>query len=365
MLTRESLSALLDISRDPDFGPAIEWISISTDHLVSAEAVADPSIFVENPIWPSSLQGVSPVNGCEDYLADQEEFHRLGLDTTFLAQALQSATNCRNIIINGEDKPWGAVIVKEKTGYFPPIGTDWDEDCDHVQRAVHVVIAALAASNTQVELLGFKSELPQKTVTPTMLDLPGFCLNPTLPWIKSLKNLQMSISFELDPEKEAKALAKFVMLFPGLTYLTFKFPDIHAHDENVAALSRHLKLPSIQTLKFDGSDCHPDILLSFLHGLHPEELYLVNVDFGIEGTWQPFLARARDELNLSKFYMEECQEMSDEIWFGEGDHYIAQRMFLDTTGEDSDPSLLWNRLINGIRRSLNLWDPSGKVHLIR
>ncbi|KAJ5949474.1 hypothetical protein N7454_001058 [Penicillium verhagenii] len=366
MLTRESLSAFLDISRDPNFGPLIHRISISTDHLVSAEVVANPvsAATVQKPFWHSYPQGVSPADGYKDYLADQEKFHKLGQDTIFLAQALQSATNCRELIIDGQNKPWGAQIVKEKTGYYPPTTTDENEGYIHVQRAVHVVMAALAASNTQIEYLEFYSCWRSKHLIPAMLSLPESCLNPTLSWAKSLKSLMMTLDVNegQDPEKWAKPLAQFVMIFPGLTDLSFRFPDRVPEDSFLAALSGHLKLPSIQNFHIEKLDCDPDLLLSLVHGLHPEELYLEEVGLETAGGWQSFLARARDELDLSYFLMEDCQEEGEEICFGEGDRDIAKRVVLEREG--SDPSLPWNRLINGIRRTPDE-EHAGKPYRIR
>jgi hypothetical protein len=178
LLSRDSLMTLLEISRNPYFGPCIQELHISIDHLVPEQSLSDPisAASISRPFWLSSPQGVIPEIGYENYLIEQDWFQNLGLDTTYLTQILQNASNCHTIVLSGDERPWGAGIAKRETGYFPTSSANWEETRSFIRRAIHVTIAALTASKAKITTLafqtnGFKTHTAKHVKSPRFL--PG------------------------------------------------------------------------------------------------------------------------------------------------------------------------------------------------
>ncbi|KAJ6021272.1 hypothetical protein N7540_006776 [Penicillium herquei] len=352
LLSPEGLMTLLDVSCHPDFGPFIKSIYISPDHLVPDYLCLDavcPDL-IPRPIWCSYPQGMTTETGCEDYLISQENFQKMGWEAISLARTLRKARNCHTVGLNGWEKPWGAGIAKRETGFFPTSNINWDESKSFIRRAIHVIIGALAASEAQITTLDFCTVEERIHMHPNMLDLPAFCFDKALPWIASLKTLNLAVdsSYDEDPALWAKSLSNFIMRFPRLGSLDLYF-DSSLEQAGFFALKQILAVPGIQNLRLSNVFCRSEDLLDFFN-VHCNTLEEIKLDAIVinkrtGGSWQSLVAGVRDQLSLASFEMSSCGTSDDqEIWYGEGVRDISTNILV--TGRDRD---LYNRLILGIR----------------
>lgn len=344
LLTRGSLVTLLEISRNPIFGPCIQEIHISTKHYIPRRTLPISAASVSQLSWLSSPHGVITEIGKKNYLFEQDWFQKSGLDTTYLTQILQNASNCHTIVLAGEQRPWGAGIPDRKAGDFPRISRAL------AMRAIHVLIAAIAASKAQITTLELNGNFDAPHIETSMLRLPGFCLDNDIPWITSLNKLNLAVGPHAggNPDIWAEPLCNFITKFPRLEILRLEFP-FSVEQKEFAALSRMLTLPKIRTLELSSVYCLSDDLLSFLYKHHSTlqavALVMVVIDTRNGGSWQSVLAAIRDNFHLVSFRMALCHTDSDPMWFGEGDRDISNDVLVK--GGDSR---LFDSLINGLRR---------------
>lgn len=352
LLTRGSLVTLVDISRNPNFGPYIQEIHIITNHYVPERSLQISAASASQLSWLCSPKGVISENGRENYLSEQDWFCTSGLDTSYLTQILQNASNCHTIVLeqDRDQRPWGAGIAEWEAGYFPTISRAL------AKRAIPVLITAITASNAQITTLELSGNFDAPHIETSMLRLPGFCSDEDIPWIASLNKLKIAVGFHQcenleTPDTWAEPLCKFIARFPRLEILCLHF-SLGVERKEFTALNRMLTLPTTRTLELSGIECLSEDLLNFLYKHHSTlqavALELITIDTRDGGSWQSVLAAIRDNFHLVSFRMTWCHTDSDMMWFGEGDRNISKDVLV--LGGDS---CLFDSLINGLRTSSN------------
>lgn len=297
LLTRGSLLTLLEISRNPNFGPYIQEINIITNHWIPRRSLPISAASALQLSWLSSPQGVITEIGHEKYLAEQDCFRKSGLDTTYLTQILQNASNCHTIILGGNERPWGAGIAEWEAGSFPTEGRAL------AIRAIHVLTAALTASKAQITTLELQGNVDAPCIETNMLRLPGFCLDNDIPWIASLNRLKIDVGAHQggNPDTWAEPLCSFIARFPRLENLNLLFSP-RVEQKEFAALTRMLTLPNTRNLGLLGIHYLSEDLLSLLHKHHRTLqtvfVHLVTIDTRDGGSWQSLLAAIRDHVPL-------------------------------------------------------------------
>lgn len=356
LLSRGSLVALLEISRNPNLGPYIQEIHINTNHYIPKRSLPISAASISQLSWLSSPQGVITEIGHENYLVEQDCFQKSGLDTTYLTQILQNASNCHTIVLGGNQRPWGAGITRGECGPFPALAI----------RAIYVLIAAITASKAQITTLELESNSDAPCIETSMLRLPDFCLNNDFPWIASLNKLSLKVGSHQggNPDTWAEPLCNFITRFSRLEVLCLEFP-LSVAPEEFTALNRALKLPNIRTLELSGIFCMSEDLLEFLHKHHSTlqavVLDMITIDTRNGSSWQSILAAIRDNFHLVSFRMTWCKADSHMMWFGEGDRVISKDVWV--IGGDS---CLFDSLINGLKKKseiIHKYEPG--PHIIR
>lgn len=171
LLSRNSLLALLEISRHSFFGLSMQTVVISPDHVIPDQLRDSPRSL---PYWywgyhsPTTVDG----RGCKKHLAEQEYLRITGLDTAYLTQILKNASNCREIFLDDGSRPWGATAIKRETGLYPSSKTESDYSKNYFKRAVHVLIAAMTASEAPIITLAMDNGIERVHVHPSMLVFP-------------------------------------------------------------------------------------------------------------------------------------------------------------------------------------------------
>lgn len=143
LLSRNSLVTLLTVSSLPKFGPSIEEIHLSSDHLIPDYIRHHPALFesIPRPFWCSAPQGILPESGWESYLIDQKCFQERGSGIICLNRILEKTFNCHTIVLNGWDRPWGAGSVRRKTGFFLTSSAVWVDTSHFIEEAIHLTTA--------------------------------------------------------------------------------------------------------------------------------------------------------------------------------------------------------------------------------
>ena len=343
-----SLLALLDISHHPYFGPMIDTVVISPDHL-RPERLHDELYC--SPYWDclSDSQSAEERRNYQRHI-DEHNYCRLtGLDTAYLTLILRSAINCRGVFIDDRERPWGAAAIKRDTGFYPSSSMESEYSKNYLRKSVLSVLAAVTASKNPITTFGINNGNERVHVHPNMLLLPAF--DPyCVPWVATLTKLQLILDpgYEDVPYVWSKSLGEFILLFRKLEYLDLYF-DTRVEQPNFNALSKILHLPHLRSLKLAGVNCIPEDLLNIFDH-HRSTLREISLDFfGISsrtgGSWETILAEIRDRLQIKRFRMMQCEVDGKDVYFQE--YNVDQAHVIYVIGED--PRLL-ERLINGIKK---------------
>ncbi|KAJ6117893.1 hypothetical protein N7523_005764 [Penicillium sp. IBT 18751x] len=348
LLDQHSLSTLLQISSDSRLGPEIRKVVISPDHFVPnpvSDETFPPPYWM---MWTSNSPGPVEKKGYEKYVDEQEYTRETGLDIAYLTQIVKNANNCQAIMLDDQNRPWGAATVNRNTGHFPTSSINWDYSRKFLKRAIHVIIAALTAGEAQTTSLELCTGLERPHVHPSMLVFPPFYLDH-VPWVVTLTSLRLTMDpdYGENPDHWAKLLADFVMRFPNLDTLDLYF-DTRVDKSGFHALSQILNIPHLQTLELAGIDCLPEDLFNLFHvhrnTLREIGLHIVGISTETGGSWHSVLALIRDRLNLTTLRMVDCDMDEEDICFGEGDRNISRH--IQVVGGDPRPM---SRLIEGLR----------------
>ncbi|KAE8395525.1 hypothetical protein BDV23DRAFT_178576 [Aspergillus alliaceus] len=188
--------------------------------------------------WEPDCQDGTKKEGYKKHLEEQMYCRFSGLDTTYLTQILKNTRNCRTLILDDRNWPWGAAHIKRETGCYPSLNANSDYSKAFFKQAVHVLIAAMTASGIPIMDLAINTHLERIHVQPTILVFPTPCLNHA-PWVTTLATLQLTVDpgYGQEPAAWSKPLADFIMLFPQLNCLDLYFdtrveqPAFHALSE--------------------------------------------------------------------------------------------------------------------------------------
>ncbi|KAJ5593530.1 hypothetical protein N7537_010434 [Penicillium hordei] len=304
-----------------------------------------------SPCWITGINSSSITDRTkyQKHLNEQNYFRFTGLDTTLLTQVLKNARNCRDIRLDDQDRPWGAAAIARNTGLYPSSNAESDYSKAYFQRAVHVVVAAMTASEAPITTLAINNGIERLHVYPSMLAFPASHLDHA-PWVNTITTLELTLDpgDDVAPQAWSKPLADFIMLFRQLECLDLYF-DTRVEQPAFSALSQTLELPHLRTLKLAGVDCLPEDLLRIFnkHQSTLREIFLeiIGISTSTGGSWQLLLSEVRDRLQLTRLNMTQCDVNGDDICFAEDD--VDRSNIIDVIGQD--PQLL-DRLIKGIMK---------------
>ncbi|KAJ5547472.1 hypothetical protein N7513_004706 [Penicillium frequentans] len=349
LLSRASLMALLNISRHPVFGPSIQTVVISPDHLIPDHHLDDPH---SRPWWASASDRIYvgiPDQSIYRKLLDEQDYVRsIGLDAAFLTEILKNARNCREILLDDRERPWGAVAIEKELRIVPSANTKSQYSKDYFKRAVHVIMGAMTASAAPVTTLAITNGIERLHVQPSMLGFPAPYLDHAL-WVKTITTLELVLDpgYEVAPTAWSQPLADFLMNFQQLECLDLYF-DTRVGLTNFAALSQKLELPHLQTLRVTGVDCLAEDLsrmfIKHQSTLREITLEIVGLSASTGDSWQTLLRVVRDELKLMRLVITECDTDDHPICFIEDGQDGATT--IEVIGQE--PQLL-DRLIKGIQ----------------
>jgi hypothetical protein len=320
LLSRTSLLALLDISRHPFFGPSIEIVVISPDHLRPDRLHNELHC---SPYWdwlPDS-QSAKERREYQKRIDEQNFFRLTGLDTAYLTRIFRNATNCRSVFVDDRDRPWGAAITKRETGFYPSSSIESDYSKSYLRKTVLTVLAAMSASEVPITTFGINNGNERIHVQPRMLLLPASCLYH-VPWVTTLTKLQLILDpgYEDVPQIWSKPLGEFIMLFPQLDCLDLYF-DTRVEQPSFNALSQIIHLPRLRSLKLAGVNCIPEDLLNIFgnHRSTLREIFLsiVGISSRTGGSWETLLAEIRDRFQITKFTLMQCEVDGKDVCFEE------------------------------------------------
>ncbi|CAG8899404.1 unnamed protein product [Penicillium egyptiacum] len=351
LLSRFSLMALLDISRHPLFGLSLQTVVISADHLIPDRLRDDPRSL---PCWNWGDNSSSTIDkrGYQKHLDEQNYFRFTGLDTTYLTQILRNARNCRDICLDDQDRPWGAAAIKRDTGLYPSSNSESDYSKIYFKRAVHVVIAAMTASEVPITTLAINNGIERVHVHPNMLAFPVSHLD-RVPWVNTIITLGLTLvpSDGVAPRAWSEPLADFIMRFQQLECLDLYF-DTRLEQAAFSTLSQNLELPHLRTLKLTGVDCLPEDLsrVFIKHRSTLREIFLeiIGISTSTGGSWQTLLSEVRNRLQLSRLKMTQCDVNGDDICFAEDS--FDRSNIIDVIGQDP-------RLLDRLIKSIMKWTP--------
>ncbi|KAF2999992.1 hypothetical protein E8E15_000391 [Penicillium rubens] len=327
----------------------MQALVISPDHLIPEELSDDPR---SSPCWRISGINSSSIIDRRQYkkhLNEQNYFRFTGLDTTLLTQVLKNARNCRDIRLDDQDRPWGAAAIRRNTGLYPSSNAESDYSKFYFKSAVHVVIAAMTASEVPIATLAINNGIERLHLHPSMLTFPASHLDH-VQWVNTITTLELTLDpgDGVAPQAWSKPLADFIMLFQQLECLDLYF-DTRVEQSAFSALSQILELPHLRTLKLAGVDCLPEDLSRLFnkHRSTLSEIFLeiIGISTSTGGSWQILLSEVRDRLQLTRLKMTQCDVNGDDICFAED--YVDRSNIIDVIGED--PQLL-DRLIKGIMK---------------
>ncbi|KAL4732973.1 hypothetical protein BDV11DRAFT_200985 [Aspergillus similis] len=260
-----------------------------------------------------------------------------GLDTAYLTQILKNMRNCRTLILDDRYWPWGAAHIKRETGCYPASNARSDYSKAFFKQAVHVIIAAMTASGIPILDLAITTQLERIHVNPSILHFSTPYLNHA-PWVTALRSLQLTVDpgYGQDPRAWSKPLADFIMLFPRLDYLDLYF-DTRVEQPAFHAFSELLSLPHLRVLHIGGVDCLPEdlmrVFVTHRSSLREISLDIIGLSTRTGGSWRALLAALRENLQLTRFMMVQCDVDKHDILFEDNNNRTSNKV--DLRGEDS------------------------------
>lgn len=153
-----------------------------------------------------------------------------------------------------------------------------------------------------------------------------------------LASLQLTVDpgYVQDPIAWSKPLADFIMLFPHLDCLDLYF-DTRVEQPAFHALSEFLCLPHLRALRLGGVDCLPEDLLrvfvSHRSSLREISLNIIGLSTRTGGSWRTLLAALRENLQLTRFRMIQCDVDEHGLLFEDNNNRTSNKV--DLSGEDS------------------------------
>ena len=233
LLTQRSLECLLDISRDPVLGPAVQELVVSR----------------------RTIRGSDDDEAVQRYRAEMEFLNASGLVTTYLTQVLQNAPGCRTVVLDDRCKnPWGESAFKSKAykrgGLFPfPIQPRNRMESFLCRDLVRSIIFAVANSNIAIRTLDLASHKISAIEQPSALQ-PHECYERSLArsqWTKTLTTLRLKVVIgdELVPGTPAAVVADFINRFPNLEELYLDLFKVRV-EPDAAARSFHKLIRRLQ-----------------------------------------------------------------------------------------------------------------------
>lgn len=247
-----SLRNLVDISKDSEFGPAIQTVEIFIDHLVDTSDIGNDT----DEYWEAFY--------------DQTELCRAGLHAAYLTMAFSNLKGCLAIRISDAEQPWGAASMERELGISLTRQRKLRESIVFLRRVFQVVFGAIMASGLNLKsfdiALGFASD-------PIRPDVAAFAKHCLEQFIQQVSFCLTSITtlhliFDATPEPEstrqrwASDLMRFLMLFPAIRYLELKlFVNGEGEASSCSLISEALCLPHLETLSLSGNYSEGDIYM--------------------------------------------------------------------------------------------------------
>ncbi|KFZ01485.1 hypothetical protein V500_00751 [Pseudogymnoascus sp. VKM F-4518 (FW-2643)] len=296
MLQRNSLINLVDISKDPVFGPAIHTVEICIDHLVA---------YPPGP-WDHFNFGLFDNLDGEEYrraLDDQTELGCAGLDTAYLTVAFANLQGCRAIRVIDVGRPWGAASMEKKLGVSLTREIELPESIEYVKRAFQVIFGAVMASGLRVESFDLALGLAWNPIRPDIVALPTHFSQQIRSCLTCLTTLFLTFDPMPKPgttqEKWTSDFVQFLELFPAVRYLEL---ELFVGDDEAGPfdlISKVLRLPHLQTVMLSGHYSEEDIerfAMNHLATLNKISVDLTNQSNG--APWASLIHRLREDHSI-------------------------------------------------------------------
>ncbi|KAJ5593528.1 hypothetical protein N7537_010432 [Penicillium hordei] len=171
-----------------------------------------------------------------------------------------------------------------------------------------------------------------------------------VPWVNAIITLELTLvpSDGVAPRAWSEPLADFIMRFQKLECLDL-YVDTRLKQAAFSILSQNLELPHLRTLKLDGVDGLPEDLSRFFiknrSTLREIFLEIIGVSTSTGGSWQTLLSEVRNQLQLTRLKMTQCDANGDDICFAEDS--FDRSNIIDVIGQDTR---LLGRLIKSIMK---------------
>ncbi|KFZ18510.1 hypothetical protein V501_01178 [Pseudogymnoascus sp. VKM F-4519 (FW-2642)] len=296
MLQRSSLINLVDISKDPVFGPAIHTVEICIDHLVA---------YPPGPWDHFNFALFDNLDG-EEYrraLDDQTELGRAGLDTGYLTAAFARLQGCRAIRVIDVGRPWGAASMEKKLGVSLTREIELPESIEYVKRAFQVIFGAAVASGLRLESFDLALGLAWNPIRPDIIALPTHVSQQIRSCLTCLTTLYLTFDSMPKPgttqEKWTSDFVQFLELFPAVSYLEL---ELFVGDDEAGPfdlISKVLRLPHLQTVMLSGHYSEENIenfAMNHLATLSKISVDLTNQSNG--ASWVSLIQRLRDDHSI-------------------------------------------------------------------
>ncbi|KFY66158.1 hypothetical protein V496_02150 [Pseudogymnoascus sp. VKM F-4515 (FW-2607)] len=293
MLQRNSLINLVDISKDPVFGPAIHTVEICIDHLVA---------------YPQDHFNFGPLDNLdrEEYrraLEDQTELGCAGLDTAYLTAAFARLQGCRAIRVIDVGQPWGAASMEKKLGVSLTREIELPESIEYVKRSFQVIFGAVMASGLALESFDLALGLAWNPIRPDIIALPTHLSQQIRSCLTCLTTLYVTFDSMPKPgttqEKWTGDFVQFLELFPAVSYLEL---ELFVDDDEAGPfdlISKSLRLPHLQTVMLSGYYSEEDIerfAMNHLATLNKISVDLMNQSNG--ALWASLIHRLREDHSI-------------------------------------------------------------------
>jgi hypothetical protein len=340
MFEQQSLDALASISKQRNLGEHVHTLEICAYHLLPLQDLEEiePPYHPYEEIMKKALSGTTDASDEDEAssssslyrdrhlrgidtntylrcLEDQERLVRTEYAITSLTQTMTHLTQCKRIVIDDSNHPWGLHQIKRSIGVLPQRSLTFEsaKSVDFIRHLIHAVLTAVIASKLQIEeleiSLGGLMENANR-ISPQMLPGPSFVfLARALP-ITSLRYLHIVLDPCL-PESSyglpwEHGLAEFVSLFPQLSQVLLEF-DGRDNLGRFSSVSPLLYFPKLEMLTLSCIDCTSEELVCLLlrHKETLQEIIFDSIDVTDgRGGWLHLIKSIRNSLdNIVYFSM--------------------------------------------------------------
>ncbi|POR32470.1 hypothetical protein TPAR_07324 [Tolypocladium paradoxum] len=331
MFERRSLDTLADISKHHTLGRSVHTLEVCVYHLLPLKELEE----IEPPFseYEEIMKKVASSNGGtrsadtrsssphdhyhrlsqlhkEAYLThleDQDQLIRAQYALGCLTQAMTHLTQCKRIVIDDSNRPWGLDRLKRMTGVLPQRTLTFasTKSIELVRHILSAVLTAVVASKLDVEdveiSIGCLMQNANR-ISPYML--------PSLPSrIISLRRLHLVLDPGLPKFASTlpwgSGLIRFVRLFPELSEFSLEFE--HRDDfGRFAGCAAMLDIPKLEALTLCLIDCTgeqlADLLLHHKKTLREISFDSINLTDGAE-SWHSLIKEIREGLDITFFSM--------------------------------------------------------------